>query len=103
MQKNYYYLKRLGHLDNQKKNIEIELVEDTLIIKGSRPKEDNEILLHQGLAARDFIKEFVLSDDMVIKGAALSDGMLYVGLERLIPDKKKPRKIELTNKNKYLG
>ena len=87
----------------EEKDMDIELVEETLIIKGNRPKEANEGLLHQGLAARDFIKKFILSDDMVIKGAALSNGMLYVGIERVIPDEKKPRKIKLTSKSKLLG
>ena len=85
------------------KDIDIELVEETLTIKGNRPKEASDGLLHQGLAARDFVKKFVLSDDMEIKGAALSNGMLYVGLERIIPDEKKPRKIKLTSKSKHLG
>ena len=85
------------------KDIDIELVEETLTIKGNRPNEAGDGLLHQGLAARDFVKKFVLSDDMEIKGAALSNGMLYVGLERIIPDEKKPRKIKLTSKSKLLG
>ena len=85
------------------KDIDIELVEETLTIKGNKPKEAGDGLLHQGLAARDFVKRFVLSDDMEIKGAALSNGMLFVGLERIIPDEKKPRKIKLTSKSKLLG
>ena len=87
----------------EEKDIDIELVEETLTIKGNRPKEVSDGLLHQGLAARDFIKKFILSDNMEIKGAALSNGMLYVGIERIIPDEKKPRKIELTSKSKLLG
>ena len=87
----------------EEKDIDIELVEETLIIKGNRPKEASDGLLHQGLAARDFIKKFVLSEDMVIKGAALSNGILYVGIERIIPDEKKPRKIKLTTKSNFLG
>ena len=85
------------------KDIDIELVEETLTIKGNRPKEASDGLLHQGLAARDFVKKFVLSDDMEIKGAALSNGMLYIGLERIIPDENKPRKIKLTSNSKLLG
>ena len=85
------------------KDMDIELVEETLTIKGNRPKEASDGLLHQGLAARDFVKKFVLSDDMEIKGAALSIGMRYIGLERIIPDEKKPRKIKLTSKSKLLG
>ena len=87
----------------EEKDLDIELVEETLTINGNRPKESGDGLLHQGLAARDFVKKFILSDDMVIKGAALSNGMLYVGIERIIPDEKKPQKIKLTSKSKLLG
>ena len=87
----------------EEKDIDIEFAEENLTIKGNRLKEATDGLLHQGLAARDFVKKFVLSDDMVIKGAALSNGMLYVGIERIIPDEKKPRKIKLTSKSKLLG
>ena len=87
----------------EEKDLDIELVEETLTINGNRPKESGDGLLHQGLAARDFVKKFVLSDDMVIKGAALSNGMLYVGIERIVPDEKKPQKIKLTSKSKLLG
>ena len=87
----------------EEKDIDIELAEENLSITGKSPKEATEGLLHQGLTSRDFVKKFVLSDDMVIKGAALSNGMLFVGVERIIPEEKKPRKIELTSKNKLLG
>ena len=99
----YQYAIELAVAGFEDKDIDIELVEETLTIKGNRPKEASDGLLHQGLAARDFVKKFVLSDDMEIKGAALSNGMLYIGLERIIPDEKKPQKIKLTSKSKLLG
>lgn len=85
------------------KDIDVELTGENLVIKGNRPKEATDGLLHQGLATRNFIKRFILSEDMIIKGAALSNGMLYVGVERVIPEEKKPRKIKLTSKAKLLG
>ena len=85
------------------KDIDVELTGENLVIKGNRPKEATDGLLHQGLATRDFIKRFILSEDMIIKGAALSNGMLYVGVERVVPEEKKPRKIKLTSKAKLLG
>ena len=87
----------------EEKDIEIEAEEENLTIKGKRLAEASEGLVHQGLAARDFVRKFILSDDMVIKGAALTNGMLYIGLERVIPDHKKPRKIEFTSKSKILN
>ena len=85
------------------KDIDVELTGENLVIKGNRPKEATDGLLHQGLATRNFIKRFILSEDMIIKGAALSNGMLYVGVERVVPEEKKPRKIKLTSKAKLLG
>ena len=87
----------------EEEEIDIEAVGENLTIKGSKDKEASEGLVHQGLAARDFNKTFVLSDDMVIKGAALSNGMLYIGIEWIIPEDKKPRKIDFTSKSKLLG
>ena len=85
------------------KDIDIEVAGENLTISGNSPQEASEGLVHQGLAARSFIRKFVLSDDMVIKGAALSNGMLYIGMESVIPDHQRPKKISLTSKKKLLG
>ena len=87
----------------EESEIDIEAAGENLPIKGSKDQDASEGLVHQGLAARNFNKTFVLSDDMVIKGAALSNGMLYIGIERIIPEDKKPRKIDFTSKSKLLG
>ena len=50
------------------KDIDVELSGENLVIKGNRPKEATDGLLHQGLATRNFIKRFILSEDMIIKG-----------------------------------
>ena len=86
----------------EEKDVDIEVVGENLVISGKRPDDSNDNLVHQGLAARNFNRKFVLSDDMVVKGAALSNGILYVGLERVIPDHKKPKKITLTSKENLL-
>ena len=87
----------------EESEIDIEAAGENLTIKGSKDQDASEGLVHQGLAARNFNKTFVLSDDMVIKGAALSNGMLYIGIKRIIPEDKKPRKIDFTSKSKLLG
>tara|TARA_Y100001970_G_scaffold180262_2_gene219496 strand:+ start:22397 stop:22846 length:450 start_codon:yes stop_codon:yes gene_type:complete len=87
----------------EESELDIEAVGENLTVTGSKDKEASEGILHQGLAARNFVKKFILSDDMKIKGAALNNGMLYIGLERIIPEDKKPRKIDFTTKSKLLG
>ena len=84
-------------------DLDLEVQGETLTISGKRSSEASEGLLHQGLASRNFIRKFVISDDVEVKGAALSNGMLYIGIERIIPEDKKPRKIKLSSKSKLLG
>ena len=87
----------------EESELDIEAAGENLTVTGSKDKDASEGIVHQGLAARNFVKKFVLSDDMVIKGAALNNGMLYIGLERVIPEDQKPRKINFTSKSKLLG
>jgi|SRR5210317_2430044 molecular chaperone IbpA len=51
--------------------------------------------LHKGIAQRKFTRAFTLADDVVVNGARMENGMLYIELERIIPEEKKPRKIEI--------
>ena len=70
------------------KDIDIEVSEQNLTIDGKKSDEMNENLIHQGLASRNFNRKFVLSEDMVVQGAALSNGILYIGIQRVIPENK---------------
>jgi molecular chaperone IbpA len=81
-----------------KNEIEIEFVQDKLIIKGnaSEDKEAKE-WLYQGIAARNFTRTFALNDQVEINGAELINGMLKIALERIIPDSKKPQKIDISD------
>ncbi len=97
------YTIELAVVGFDEKDIDVEVAGENLTISGNSPQEASEGLVHQGLAARSFIRKFVLSDDMVVKGAALSNGMLYIGMESVIPDHQRPKKISLTSKKKLLG
>jgi len=44
---------------------------------------------------RSFSRSFTLSDDVVVKGADLVNGMLTIDLERIVPEEKKSRLIEI--------
>ena len=51
--------------------------------------------LHKGIAQRSFKRNFTLSDDVVVQGSRMENGMLYIELERIIPEEKKPKTIEI--------
>ena len=55
----------------------------------------NDGVLHRGISKRHFTKAFSIADDVEVKGAELKDGLLVITLERIIPESKKPRTIEI--------
>lgn len=63
---------------------DLELVQEDnqLIIRGHQEHNPNRHYLHQGIAARSFIKSFVLADGMTIQGAVLENGLLMITLQK---------------------
>ena len=53
------------------------------------------ITISRGISKRFFSKSFTIADDVEVKGAELKDGLLKVSLEKIIPESKKPRTIEI--------
>lgn len=81
-----------------KDDIEIETKENTLTVKSVEKKEelvDDVTYLHKGISNRAFTRSFTIADDVVVKGATFENGLLSVALERIIPEEKKPRLIEI--------
>ena len=80
--------------------LSIEVKENTLTIRGekqTKQDEKNGEVLYQGIAARAFERRFQLADHVVVKGAALENGLLHVDLVREIPEAMKPRSIPIGN------
>ena len=83
-----------------KDDIEVELTEGTLTVRSKKLEEQTELdsedsYVHKGIAKRSFLRCWTLSVDMFVRGADLKDGMLIIGLEKVIPDEKKPRLINI--------
>ena len=72
--------------------LNVEVVDGELIIKGEtneRSVENVGNYLHQGIAARNFVRTFALPDDAEIKGARVRNGILTVDVEIFIPESTK--------------
>lgn len=67
-------------------------VEDRqLVIAGRREAptaKTEDSYLHRGIAARGFVRSFVLADGMVVEGATLEHGLLHIDLARPEPEKR---------------
>lgn len=91
-----------------KQDLEIELDDNKLTIKGNvksgEPAEQATDgtwtfpqVLYQGLAMRPFTRTFSLADNVEIQGAGMVNGILRIVLEAIIPEHKKPKKIEIND------
>jgi molecular chaperone IbpA len=79
-----------------KNDIEIKYADNQLTIKSieSEDKDDKETL-HRGISKRKFSRTFTLAEDIKVNGAELKDGMLLIELEKIVPEEKKPRTIDI--------
>jgi molecular chaperone IbpA len=93
----YNYQIEIALAGYHKKDIEIELKEGTLSISSKKIEDDTseKNLIHKGISHRSFKRTFTLSDEMKVKGAKMENGMLFIALERIVPDHKKPQMIEV--------
>ncbi len=83
-----------------KKDISVNFEDNILKIESVKSKdekevEDNDGVLHKGIAKRSFSKGFTIADDVEVKGAELKDGLLKVSLMKIVPDHKKARTINI--------
>lgn len=87
-----------------KQDLEMELKEGVLAIKGRTSLDTltkdgvEQTYLYKGIADRAFTRQFTLADTVEIKNAELINGMLKVWLENIIPESKKPKKIDITDR-----
>ena len=82
-----------------KDDIELELKENTLTVRNKNKEKvingENNGLIHKGISTRQFERSFTLSEDIKVKNADLRNGLLNIELERIIPEEKKSRLIEI--------
>lgn len=95
-----YNIERLGIKDGSEKfvisiavagfaqnDLEIMLEDNQLVVKGRQTEHQDRHFLHQGIAARDFQRTFLLADGMQIDGATLESGMLIIETIRPRPQR----------------
>jgi len=81
-----------------KKDIDVQYADSVVTIKSvheAKDKDDEDGTIYKGISKRHFTKSFTIADDVEVKGAELKDGLLKISLERIIPEAKKPRTIEI--------
>ena len=111
MQSNYppYNIRKTGK-DNysievalagfNKKDVEVELEDNILTVRTKQlnKSEDQNVdgeIIHKGISQRQFARSFTIADDVKVNEAELKDGLLTIACERILPDHKKKRLIDI--------
>jgi len=77
-------------------DLDLVVKDNTLVISGKVGNGGQKAeVLYRGIAGRAFERRFVLADHIVVEGADLQNGLLHVGLKRVVPEALKPRRIEI--------
>ena len=83
-----------------KKDVEVEFEDNLLTVRTkqvNKPDNQNENgeIIHKGISQRQFARSFTIADDVKVNGAELKDGLLTIACERIVPDYKKKKLIEI--------
>jgi molecular chaperone IbpA len=90
----YHYQVEIAVAGFSKEEVSVETKDNTLMVSGEK-SADSKDYLYQGIATRNFKREWQLSEDAQVVDASMVNGMLVVDIEILIPEHKKPKKIEI--------
>ena len=83
-----------------KKDVEVEFEDNLLTVRTKQvnKSEDSDVngeIIHKGISQRQFARSFTIADDVNVKGAVLKDGLLTISCERIVPEHKKKKLIEI--------
>jgi molecular chaperone IbpA len=86
-----------------KSELDLNVENNVLTIRGQKAKEDEERnYLHLGIANRAFERKFNLAEHVEVTSADLNNGLLTVNLLREIPEAMKPRSIAINQSGTVL-
>ena len=89
----YNYVIEMALAGFGKEDIQVEVAESTLSIRSVKENPEDDATQYRGISYRRFERKFTLADDLVVNSANLENGMLYIDIERVVPEEKKPRLI----------
>ena len=90
-----HYIVEVALAGIDKKDLDVEVQENTLSISYDSNKEESDNKLYRGIAQRSFRRQFSLAEDVEVTGASFKNGLLQIDLERIIPEEKRPKQIKI--------
>ena len=96
--KEHTYVIEMALAGFSKNDIKIETSDGVLTVKSTKKNTSSDgknETVHKGISQRNFMRKFTLSDDITVKSADMENGMLSIKLERVLPEHKKPKLIQI--------
>jgi len=83
-----------------KKDIDVSVEDGVLTIESKmsdkdESKDEDGNTIYKGISKRYFKRQFTIANDVEVKGAELKDGLLKVSMEKIVPESKKLRTIDI--------
>ena len=83
-----------------KKDIDVSVEDGVLTIESKmsdkdESKDEDDNTIYKGISKRYFKRSFTIANDVEVKGAELKDGLLKVSMEKIVPESKKLRTIDI--------
>ena len=69
-------------------DLSVQIEDNQLVVRGRQAEDDSRVYLHRGIAARQFLRTFVLAEGIRVEGAELDNGLLHIDLVRPVPETK---------------
>ena len=82
-----------------KDDVEVEFEDNFLTVKTKKVnktvEKDGDEIIHKGISQRSFSRSFTIADDVKVSDAKLQDGLLTISCEKIIPEQKKKKLIQI--------
>ena len=91
----YNYVIEMALAGFTREDLEVEVADGVLSIRSVKDSGTDDTSIYRGISFRKFVRKFTIADDIVVNSAMMENGMLSVDLERIVPEEKKPRLIEV--------
>ena len=92
------YVIELAVAGFSKKDISVTVENGVLTVESDREGNtaiSGQEIIHRGISKRYFKKSFSISDDVEMRGAELKDGLLRISMEKIIPESRKRKEINI--------
>ena len=82
-----------------KDDVEVEFEDKLFTVRTKKinktVEKDGDEIIHKGISQRSFSRSFTIADDVKVSGAELKDGLLKINCEKIVPEQKKKKLIQI--------